>query len=1099
MAIHREIHKALPHDAPARASAKAGVCRKLSVLLFLLFACGGLHAETGSGTSDLFTLDTRFTGTLTVVAGVGGTTNPPSASNVTVKTNTASPIRGTAKTGYHFENWTLNGSALAVDVNLPSTDAFLTGTEGCTGTVTANFAINNYAVTFAEGANGTIAGTKVQNINHGSNCSEVTAVPNEGYHFVNWTGGYSGTLNPLTISNVTADKTITANFAINTYSVAFAVTTNGSIAGTKNQSVIHGAACSPVTPVPAPNCHFTGWTGDYTGSENPLTLSIITKTMTVVANFAKNTAKLTVNNNGNGSAGFSLVNPLTTAATIPITASAYANNHFDNWTVTDGSAIIANPKSAATTVKLTGGHGSSVTITANFANDTVVPTTLPAAPVVSATDGTYEDRVVITWKAVAGATSYDVYRNSSNSTTGVTDPIGTTADCIFEDNSKELNDANPGTPFYYFAIANNEVGPSKFSTGNSGYVAKAPAVPGAVTASDSTYFEKIRISWAKVVGATSYKVFRTEAAAPAPNPNLDTNKIGETSALFLDDFGDKIAPPPGDLAKKYYYWIAAKNENAITAISKPNDGCLSKKGPATVTASNGAYSNRIVVTWTVVPGATAYEVHRSNPKLQGEQLIDTVTDTTECEDKAVTAGITYYYRVKAKYGANYDSDPSVTVAAGKAAGASNPTATDILNAATSASQAGEKGSSVYFAMEVPPGIARLVATLSGTSKALANDCNLFAKFANYPTPTSSNAKGVETLTNEVLTVSNPAAGTWYFLLYGATGYKDVTLTVNCYSVTDIVLTQIPLNDLAVPFTAAFKGRVVDEAGTGIPNIALQVRNPITGLTSTLAKTDAKGVFSYSAPIGSEGEHTFDFFFTEMPDPAKGTASHTVATRKGCLLEGPGNFFDFSAYIPASPVALATTPQNDLLGMQTFLAIRNGWDIAGTVASGDTYETMWINSTLVKAKDDAQLLAKADEGLYMLLYGIEGAGAGNDTTADSALSAVPFAVHVDGLKKADVLTALNTLGVLDGTQKAAIEGGAIGIVVVSSLSNPLEATDHNYNISLLAREQLDILAKLAAGSGGSVEARDYSGVAVKKVMLTLANGRQINVVATVFVK
>jgi Na+/glutamate symporter len=42
-------------------------------------------------------------------------------------------------------------------------------------------------------------------------------------------------------------------------------------------------------------------------------------------------------------------------------------------------------------VTLTGGHGSSVAIIANFAEDTA-PTAVPAAPVISATDGTYEDR-----------------------------------------------------------------------------------------------------------------------------------------------------------------------------------------------------------------------------------------------------------------------------------------------------------------------------------------------------------------------------------------------------------------------------------------------------------------------------------------------------------------------------------------------------------------------------------------------------------------------------------------------------------------------------------------------------------------------------------
>ena len=184
-------------------------------------------------------------------------------------------------------------------------------------------------------------------------------------------------------------------------------------------------------------------------------------------------------------------------------------------------------------------------------------------------------------------------------------------------------------------------------------------------------------------------------------------------------------------------------------------------------------------------------------------------------------------------------------------------------------------------------------------------------------------------------------------------------------------------------------------------------------------------------------------------------------------------------------------------MQTFLNIRNGWDFLGTVPS-DTYETMWINSTVIKAENDAQLLGKLDGGLYMFFYGVEGAGAGNDTSANPALSAVPFVVHVADEKRNEVLDNLkDDLGIITLTQYDDIKGGKVGIVAVAALSSPDEATD-GYDISLLAREQLEILAKLAAGSA-SADAGTYSGLPVKKVAVTLENGRTINVVGAGFVK
>ena len=58
--------------------------------------------------------------------------------------------------------------------------------------VTANFAINTYTLTYTAGANGTITGTSPQTVNHGADGTAVTAVPNAGYHFVDWSDGVDG-------------------------------------------------------------------------------------------------------------------------------------------------------------------------------------------------------------------------------------------------------------------------------------------------------------------------------------------------------------------------------------------------------------------------------------------------------------------------------------------------------------------------------------------------------------------------------------------------------------------------------------------------------------------------------------------------------------------------------------------------------------------------------------------------------------------------------------------------------------------------------------------------------------------------------------------
>ena len=148
----------------------------------------------------------------------------------------------------------------------------------------------SFTLTYTAGANGSISGTTPQTVNYGASGTAVTAVPNTGYHFVNWTGGVTSTGNPLTVTNVTSNMTITANFAVSTCTVIFVEGDGGTISGTRVQSVSYGTAGTAVTAVPKTGYHFTGWSGSYTGTTNPLTIPNVTADMTITANFISETA-----------------------------------------------------------------------------------------------------------------------------------------------------------------------------------------------------------------------------------------------------------------------------------------------------------------------------------------------------------------------------------------------------------------------------------------------------------------------------------------------------------------------------------------------------------------------------------------------------------------------------------------------------------------------------------------------------------------------------------------------------------------------------------------------------------------------------------------
>jgi len=141
----------------------------------------------------------------------------------------------------------------------------------------------SYTLAYTAGANGTITGTSPQTVDHGASGTLVTAVPNAGYHFVSWSDGILTAAR--TDTNVTADKTATANFttAIDTFTLAYTAGANGTITGTTPQTVNHGANGTLVTAVPNAGYHFVKW------SDNVMTASRtdtnVTANKTVTASF----------------------------------------------------------------------------------------------------------------------------------------------------------------------------------------------------------------------------------------------------------------------------------------------------------------------------------------------------------------------------------------------------------------------------------------------------------------------------------------------------------------------------------------------------------------------------------------------------------------------------------------------------------------------------------------------------------------------------------------------------------------------------------------------------------------------------------------------
>ncbi len=280
--------------------------------------------------------------TLTYTAGPNGSITGTTPQTVNHGAD-GSLVEAVPDTGYHFVEWS------DASTQNPRTDLNVTGDI----TVTASFAINQYTLTYTAGPNGSITGTTPQTVNHGADGSLVEAVPDTGYHFVGWSD--ASAQNPRTDLNVTGDITVTANFAIDQYTLTYTAGPNGSITGTTPQTVNHGADGSLVEAVPDTGYHFVGWSD--ASAQNPRTDLNVTGDITVTASFAINQYTLTYTAGPNGS--ITGTTPQTVdygADGSAVEAVANGGYHFVQWS----DASTQNPR---TDTNVTG----AITVTASFA------------------------------------------------------------------------------------------------------------------------------------------------------------------------------------------------------------------------------------------------------------------------------------------------------------------------------------------------------------------------------------------------------------------------------------------------------------------------------------------------------------------------------------------------------------------------------------------------------------------------------------------------------------------------------------------------------------------------------------------------------------
>jgi uncharacterized repeat protein (TIGR02543 family) len=169
-------------------------------------------------------------------------------------------------------------------------------------------------------------------------------------------------------------------------------------------------------------------------------------------------------------------------------------------------------------------------------------------------------------------------------------------------------------------------------------------IPGTITASSSE-FNKITVSWGPVTGAKGYYMYR------ATSETGTYKKIGSTTKTSYVNSGVTTGTT-------YYYKVAAYTKAYTGKFYSAVASAASQLGQVTKVTVSSSYPTKAIINWKAVPGATKYQVLRSDTK-DGTYIAVKTTSSKTITDTGLLPGNTYYYKVKALRGTAYGPDSNI--------------------------------------------------------------------------------------------------------------------------------------------------------------------------------------------------------------------------------------------------------------------------------------------------------------------------------------------------------------------------------------------------------------------------------------------------------
>ena len=218
-----------------------------------------------------------------------GTVSP---AGQTVEHGANAIVLATPKSAYNFAGW-YNGTTKV------SSNASYTFAVTANISLTAKFTIKTFTTTTANSTGGTASVNK-SSVEYGGSAIW-TATPSTGYNFSKWSNG--STINPMTVSRITANTHITPVFVLKSYTVTW--NPNGGTVDPTSTTKTHGSTLGTLpTPTRAADAQYTytfkGWFTATTGSTQISASTTVTGNVTYYAQWTATLRSYTATFNGNG-------------------------------------------------------------------------------------------------------------------------------------------------------------------------------------------------------------------------------------------------------------------------------------------------------------------------------------------------------------------------------------------------------------------------------------------------------------------------------------------------------------------------------------------------------------------------------------------------------------------------------------------------------------------------------------------------------------------------------------------------------------------------------------------------------------------------------